>query len=59
MPDQSQLEDEAAMLAETQLENLLSQGLLQKQGGYLTAAMNMESGLLTVNGKSIPLPFNR
>ena len=59
LPNQTSLEELSAGMAEGQLESLLAQGLLRKESDAYTAQMNMEAGLLTVNGKSIPLQINR
>ncbi|MCU0254940.1 MAG: YdgA family protein [Acidobacteria bacterium] len=47
---------EAARLADQQLAALLAQELAVKEGDRVAAVASWRNGLLTVNGKTIPLP---
>jgi len=43
--------------AQNQIERLVRQDLLQRREGRLYAQLHIGAGLLTINGKSIPLPM--
>jgi uncharacterized protein YdgA (DUF945 family) len=56
-PDFEQLEAQVAAMADQQLESLLQQEVLVRKGGDIATLANLKDGLLTVNGKSLPLPI--
>ncbi|MCW8891210.1 MAG: YdgA family protein [Sedimenticola sp.] len=56
MPTAEQLTDMSNTLVERQLELMLGQDLLVKEGGAIMTNAKLASGLLSVNGKTIPLP---
>ncbi|MET0023798.1 MAG: YdgA family protein [Sedimenticola sp.] len=56
MPEPHQLDVMADSAAEQQLQRLISQEVLVRDGDLLSTRASLSSGLLTVNGKSVPLP---
>ncbi|WP_273438203.1 YdgA family protein [Sedimenticola selenatireducens] len=56
MPDTEQLKEMAATLADRQLSLLLGQEILLAQGDMIATQATLSGGLLSVNGKTIPLP---
>ena len=56
-PDFEQLESQVAALADQQLEGLLQQEVLVRKGDDIATVATLRNGLLTVNGKSLPLPI--
>lgn len=55
-PDPEQMAARVAALAQQQLDGLLQQEILVRKGTDISTAASLRSGLLTVNGKSLPLP---
>lgn len=53
--DEAALEATAAELARQQVAGLVAQELLVREGGQLATAALWRNGLLTVNGKTVPL----
>jgi uncharacterized protein YdgA (DUF945 family) len=53
--DLQSLEPAAAEFATQQIASLVAQEVLVREGGHLAAAAQWRNGLLTVNGKTIPL----
>ncbi|MEW7975927.1 MAG: YdgA family protein [Candidatus Sedimenticola endophacoides] len=56
-PSEEQLQALAQAAAGAQIDSLLSQEVLVRDGETLVTAATLSSGLLSVNGKVIPLPF--
>jgi len=56
-PDFAQLESQVAAMADQQLEALLQQEVLVRKGSDIATVATLRNGLLTVNGKSLPLPI--
>ncbi len=56
LPDAEQLNAMVSTLADRQLELLLGQELLVEEGDSLATQAKLSGGLLSVNGKTIPLP---
>lgn len=56
MPDEVQLAEMADRLSEQQLSVLLGQELLVREGEMIASEATLADGLLSVNGKSVPLP---
>jgi uncharacterized protein YdgA (DUF945 family) len=59
-PSEEEIEELAGQFAAQQIEGLVAQQILVREAGALALAAELRNGLLTVNGKSIPLaPFLR
>lgn len=56
-PDPEQLKLQTTMMAGKQIETLLAQEFLVRDGSDIATIANLQDGLLSVNGKSIPLPM--
>ncbi|MES9904469.1 MAG: YdgA family protein, partial [Sedimenticola sp.] len=56
LPDDPEWNARLAAAAERQLNGLLQQGVLQRDGDRLVTEATLSDSLLTVNGKMIPLP---
>lgn len=56
LPSAEELTDMAATLAERQLSLLLEQEILVQQGDMIATRAKLSDGLLSVNGKTVPLP---
>lgn len=54
-PPAEEVEEVAGQYAAQQIETLVAQQLLVRDAGALSMAADLRNGLLTVNGKSIPL----
>ena len=54
-PSVQEIEAAAAQFAAQQIENLVAQQILVRDGGAAVVAAELRNGLLTVNGKTIPL----
>jgi uncharacterized protein YdgA (DUF945 family) len=54
-PSAEQAEKAGRDYAAQQIETLVAQQLLARDGGAVTFAAELHNGLLTVNGKSIPI----
>lgn len=54
--DQDQLRQLAEQQVEEQLNHWLSQQIIERDGENLATVASLSSGLLTVNGKTVPLP---
>jgi uncharacterized protein YdgA (DUF945 family) len=50
------IDEMADMQVNSQIDMALSQGFIEKKGGSLVSVASMKAGLLSVNGKTIPLP---
>jgi uncharacterized protein YdgA (DUF945 family) len=55
LPDAEELQAVAETLASQQLDTLLTQGLLERDGDRIGTVAVLADGLLTINGKSVPL----
>ena len=55
MPTQEQLQEMVRAAAAEQINQLLVQGVVEKDGGDITSVASLSNGLLTVNGKTVPL----
>lgn len=55
MPNAAQLQSMVEAEAEQQLSQLLGQGILEQDGDRLATVAVLADGLLTVNGKTVPL----
>lgn len=56
MPDEAQLEQLVERLSEQQFSLLLGQEILVREGGAVLTEATLADGLLSVNGKTLPLP---
>lgn len=56
-PDPERLRAQASMVAAQQIDSLLTQEILVRDGTAVETAASLRDGLLTVNGKTIPLPM--
>ncbi len=56
VPEPHELDAMADTAAEEQLQRLLTQEILVRDGSMLSTRATLSSGLLSVNGKTIPLP---
>lgn len=56
-PDKQQLSRMAETAANQQLEQWLLQEMLVRDGGDITTKASLSDGLLTVNGKMLPIPI--
>ncbi len=57
VPDKQQLSRMAKTAANQQLEQWLLQEMLVRDGGDITTKASLSDGLLTVNGKMLPIPI--
>jgi len=55
LPSADEVEEVAGQYAAQQIEALVTQNILVRDAGNLSLAAELRNGLLTVNGKSIPL----
>ncbi len=55
MPSEQEIQTLGHDMIQQRLEGLLQQGLLIRDGEYLSSSAKLEGGLLRVNGKSVPL----
>ena len=55
LPDAESLQAMAETIANQQLEMLLAQGVIERDGEVIATVAVLSEGLMTVNGKSIPL----
>lgn len=56
-PDPEQMEVHIENMARQQLDGLLQQEILVRKGEDIATVASLRNGLLTVNGKSLPLPI--
>ncbi len=56
LPDPESIEELVEQQVSAQLESLIGQGLLERRGLDLVTVANLKAGLLSINGKMIPLP---
>lgn len=56
MPDPEEIQTLVDQQVTAQLDGLIGQGFLERNNGNLVAVASLKSGLLSVNGKMIPLP---
>lgn len=55
--DQAQLQQLVELRVDEQIDQWLLQEVVERDGEDLATVVSLSSGLLTVNGKTIPLPF--
>jgi len=56
-PDDRQLDEQTTLMANQQLDNLLSQEFVVLDGSEVKAVASLRDGLFSINGKSLPLPM--
>ncbi len=59
MPSEEELQNMGQEMVKQRLDDLLRQGILVRDGDYLTSSAQLAVGLLSVNGKTIPLRPSR
>ena len=55
MPTPGELQEMVEAAATEQLDQLLVQGLVEREGSDIATVASLSNGLLTVNGKTVPL----
>lgn len=56
LPDAQQIDSMVEQQVDNQLEFMISQGFLERRGSDLVALASLKAGLLSVNGKMVPIP---
>ncbi|MEJ2529594.1 MAG: DUF945 family protein, partial [Gammaproteobacteria bacterium] len=59
MPSEEELQKLGQEMVKQRLDDMLRQGILVRDGDYLTSSAQLAAGLLSVNGKTIPLRPSR
>lgn len=59
MPSDEEIQTLGQDMVKERLEDLLQQGILLRDGDYISSSAKLAAGLLSVNGKTIPLRPNK